>query len=113
MVGTLGGETERGKWWRPVTADTQRDALMARIHAYYDQTWGDYRWLWLSPRNYAIHFGYWDSQTRTYAASLLNMNKALATSTACSQDNVCSTPGVVWATARSGWRGRMASASSA
>jgi len=52
--------------------------LAERIRAYYDETWGDYRWLWLSPRNYAIHFGYWDAQTRTHAESLLNMNRALA-----------------------------------
>jgi len=52
--------------------------LTERIHAYYDETWGDYRWLWLSPRNYAIHFGYWDDDTRTHAQSLLNMNRALA-----------------------------------
>lgn len=52
--------------------------LTERIHAYYDETWGDYRWLWLSPRNYAIHFGYWDEGTSTHAQSLLNMNRALA-----------------------------------
>src|SRR5262249_53466829 len=52
--------------------------LAERIRAYYDETWGDYRWLWLSPRNYAIHVGYWDARTRTHAESLLNMNQALA-----------------------------------
>jgi tocopherol O-methyltransferase len=52
--------------------------LAERIRAYYDETWGDYRWLWLSPRNYAIHFGYWDETTRTHAESLRNMNRALA-----------------------------------
>jgi len=53
-------------------------SLTERIHAYYDETWGDYRWLWLSPRNYAIHFGYWDENTHSHAQSLLNMNRALA-----------------------------------
>lgn len=53
-------------------------SLTERIHAYYDETWGDYRWLWLSPRNYAIHFGYWDDNTHSHAQSLLNMNRALA-----------------------------------
>jgi cyclopropane fatty-acyl-phospholipid synthase-like methyltransferase len=52
--------------------------LAERIRAYYDETWGDYRWLWLSPRNYAIHFGYWDATTRTHAQSLREMNRALA-----------------------------------
>jgi cyclopropane fatty-acyl-phospholipid synthase-like methyltransferase len=52
--------------------------LAERIRAYYDQTWWDYRWLWLSQRNYAIHFGFWDSNTRSHEQSLLNMNHALA-----------------------------------
>jgi cyclopropane fatty-acyl-phospholipid synthase-like methyltransferase len=52
--------------------------LAERIRAYYDQTWGDYRWLWLSRRNYAIHFGYWDTDTITHQQSLLDMNRALA-----------------------------------
>jgi cyclopropane fatty-acyl-phospholipid synthase-like methyltransferase len=52
--------------------------LAERIRAYYDETWGDYRWLWLSPRNYAIHFGYWDKTTRTHAQSLREMNRTLA-----------------------------------
>jgi hypothetical protein len=31
---------------------------VSRIRAYYDETWLDYRMLWLNPRNRAIHFGY-------------------------------------------------------
>jgi len=27
------------------------------IDRYYDETWHDYRWLWLNSSNYAIHFG--------------------------------------------------------
>ncbi len=51
---------------------------LARIRAYYDQTWWDYRLLWMHRRNYAIHFGYWDAATPNHAASLLNMNRVLA-----------------------------------
>ncbi len=51
---------------------------LARIRAYYDQTWRDYRLLWLNPGNYAIHFGYWDGSTRDHADSLINMNRVLA-----------------------------------
>src|SRR5262249_9800587 len=58
--------------------DQTKAHMVERIRTYYDETWGDYRWLWLSPRNYAIHFGYWDTGTRTHAESLLNMNRALA-----------------------------------
>lgn len=51
---------------------------LARIRAYYDETWLDYRMLWLNPRNRAIHFGYWDATTRTHADSLLQMNRIMA-----------------------------------
>lgn len=51
---------------------------VARIRDYYDQTWLDYRLLWLRPENGAIHFGYWDEQTRDHATSLLTLNRVLA-----------------------------------
>jgi tocopherol O-methyltransferase len=51
---------------------------LPRICAYYDETWLDYRLLWLNPENYAIHFGYWDENTRSHVESLINMNRALA-----------------------------------
>ena len=50
----------------------------AHVQEYYNQTWLDYRGLWLNPDNRAIHFGYWDDQTRTHADSLINMNRQLA-----------------------------------
>jgi cyclopropane fatty-acyl-phospholipid synthase-like methyltransferase len=50
----------------------------AQICAYYDETWLDYRLLWLNPRNRAVHFGYWDERTRGHAESLINMNRVLA-----------------------------------
>ena len=49
-----------------------------RIEAYYDQTWKDYRFLWLNRRNLAFHFGYHDATTRGHAAALLNTNRTLA-----------------------------------
>jgi tocopherol O-methyltransferase len=51
---------------------------LSRIRAYYDETWLDYRMLWLNPQNHAIHFGYWDEHTRSHAQSLLAMNRMLA-----------------------------------
>ncbi|MGH2810583.1 MAG: SAM-dependent methyltransferase, partial [Actinomycetota bacterium] len=48
------------------------------IATYYDQTWFDYRALWLDPNNRAIHFGYWDESTKSHSESLLNMNRVLA-----------------------------------
>src|ERR1700737_2774808 len=52
---------------------------LSRISDYYDETWLDYRMLWLRPENRAIHFGYWDEHTRSHAQSLLDMNRVLAT----------------------------------
>ena len=49
-----------------------------RIETYYDQTWKDYRFLWLNGQNLAFHFGYHDASTRTHAAALLNTNRTLA-----------------------------------
>jgi cyclopropane fatty-acyl-phospholipid synthase-like methyltransferase len=53
---------------------TQRDAVVA----YYDQTWLDYRLLWLNPRTLSVHFGYSDTTTRSHTDALLNMNRVLA-----------------------------------
>jgi cyclopropane fatty-acyl-phospholipid synthase-like methyltransferase len=58
------------------SASAQPD--LAAIRAYYDETWWDYRFLWLNGRNQAIHFGYWDPETRTHDQSLVNMNRVLA-----------------------------------
>jgi cyclopropane fatty-acyl-phospholipid synthase-like methyltransferase len=49
-----------------------------RIEAYYDQTWKDYRFLWLNRKNLAFHFGYHDGTTRGHADALLNTNRTLA-----------------------------------
>lgn len=57
---------------RPVPGDTRSVAL------YYDETWFDYRALWLNRRNRALHLGYWDAWTRSHSQSLTNVNRALA-----------------------------------
>ena len=45
---------------------------------YYDQTWVDYRLLWLNPDNLAVHHGYTDESTRGHTDALKNMNHVLA-----------------------------------
>ncbi len=45
---------------------------------YYDETWHDYRLLWLNPDNLAVHFGYTDGSTRGHTDALKNMNRVLA-----------------------------------
>ncbi|HJT03643.1 MAG TPA: methyltransferase domain-containing protein [Pseudonocardiaceae bacterium] len=53
-------------------------SLTDAIVGYYDQTWLDYRLLWLNPDNLAVHFGYTDETTRTHTDALKNMNRVLA-----------------------------------
>ncbi|MGH8643487.1 MAG: SAM-dependent methyltransferase [Gammaproteobacteria bacterium] len=48
------------------------------IARYYDECYVDYRFLWLNTHNLAIHYGYWDAETRSHSGSLLNMNRVLA-----------------------------------
>src|SRR5207245_6828614 len=59
---------------------TQPDSASNRtsILSYYDETWLDYRLLWLNRDNYAIHFGYWVQHTSTHSPSLLDLNAVLA-----------------------------------
>ena len=59
---------------------TQRTAssLTEAIVGYYDETWLDYRILWLNKDNLAVHFGYTDDRTRGHTDALKNMNRVLA-----------------------------------
>lgn len=61
------------------TADRRAaHSLTEAIVGYYDQTWLDYRVLWLNPDNLAVHFGYTDETTRSHTDALKNMNRVLA-----------------------------------
>src|SRR5262249_2568233 len=53
-------------------------SLADAIVGYYDETWLDYRVLWLNPDNLAVHFGYTDETTRNHTDALKNMNRVLA-----------------------------------
>ena len=46
---------------------------------YYDATRLDYRVLWLSDKNRAVHFGYYDKGIKDHGEALLNMNRVMAT----------------------------------
>lgn len=48
------------------------------IRAYYDQTLGHYRLVWFTREMHAMHFGYWDDNTKSHAQSLANMNLQVA-----------------------------------
>ncbi|MGH8659993.1 MAG: SAM-dependent methyltransferase [Gammaproteobacteria bacterium] len=56
----------------------QLHGLGPTIARYYDECYVDYRVLWLNAHNLAIHYGYWDEETRSHSRSLLNMNRVLA-----------------------------------
>ncbi len=55
------------------TQDLTRD-----IVNYYDTCYWDYRFAWANGKNLALHYGYWDSETKSHHQSLFNMNKVLA-----------------------------------
>jgi tocopherol O-methyltransferase len=48
------------------------------VVAYYEETWLDFRVLWMTLGNPAFHFGYWDEGTRRHGQSLDNMNRVMA-----------------------------------
>jgi tocopherol O-methyltransferase len=58
--------------WQPT------GSLTEAIVGYYDETWLDYRMLWLNRDNLAVHFGYTDGSTRSHTDALKNMNRVLA-----------------------------------
>ncbi len=57
--------------------DTSTD-LKQKIIKYYDECFIDYRLFWLDSKNLAMHYGYWDEDTKTHSDSLLHMNRAVA-----------------------------------
>jgi len=54
------------------------NSLTKAIVGYYDETWIDYRLLWLNRDNLAVHFGYTDDGTRGHTDALKNLNRVLA-----------------------------------
>ena len=56
--------------------DTSSD-LKQKIVKYYDDCFIDYRIFWLDSKNLAMHYGYWDEDTKNHSESLTHMNRAL------------------------------------
>lgn len=54
------------------------ETLAEDIVRYYNECYWDYRTSWLDGENLAIHYGFWDAETKTHSHSLLNMNRELA-----------------------------------
>lgn len=60
------------------SAGQPTSSLTEAIIDYYDETWLDYRILWLNKDNLAVHFGYTDDSTHGHTDALKNMNRVLA-----------------------------------
>lgn len=63
-----------GRDYRSASTESLQDAIVR----YYDECYWDYRTSWLDGGNLAIHYGYWDDNTRSHSEALLNMNRYLA-----------------------------------
>lgn len=44
---------------------------------HYDDCYWDYRTAWFDNENLALHYGYWDADTKTHSQALLNKNRIL------------------------------------
>lgn len=60
--------------YRTLTTKSLQDDIIQ----YYDSCYWDYRFAWANSRNLALHYGYWDCDTRSHGDSLLKMNSVLA-----------------------------------
>lgn len=67
-------QLQPGQDYRKGETATLRDDIVR----YYDECYWDYRTSWLDGHNLAIHYGYWDAETRNHGQALLNMNRVLA-----------------------------------
>lgn len=56
----------------------QIDDWGKKIARYYDETWLDYRAVWLNRGNLAMHMGYYDENTKSHAQSLVNTVRVMA-----------------------------------
>lgn len=53
-------------------------AHVRKLISYFEDTKRDYRLWWMTSTALAMHFGYYDEQTRNHAEALINMNRVLA-----------------------------------
>ncbi len=60
---------------------TPHAAAVRQLDSYYDETYPDYRLLWMTSSVLAMHMGFWDEQTSDHDEALINMNRALAART--------------------------------
>lgn len=54
------------------------DEIHVDTAKHYDDCYWDYRTAWFNPENLALHYGYWDANTRSHSEALLNKNRIMA-----------------------------------
>lgn len=58
--------------------DRKGGRLDRDIVHYYEESYWDYRTVWMDGKNLALHYGFWEPGIRTHSQSLCNMNRVLA-----------------------------------
>ena len=54
------------------------EVVHEKVVDYYNNTYWQYRIIWLNPQNRSMHYGYWDEKVKNHAQSMLRMNEVLA-----------------------------------
>lgn len=59
-------------------ADFSAEDIRVDTAKHYDDCYWDYRTAWFDNENLALHYGYWDKNTKTHSQALLNKNRIIA-----------------------------------
>jgi len=57
--------------------DLSVDELKADAEKHYDDCYNDYLFAWCNKENLALHYGYWDEDTKSHHQALINKNQVL------------------------------------
>lgn len=58
-------------------AELSVDELKADAEKHYDDCYRDYLFAWCNKENLALHYGYWDEDTKSHHQALINKNQVL------------------------------------
>lgn len=59
------------------SADFSPEQIRADTARHYDDCYWDYRTAWFNNENLALHYGFWDDETRDHSQALLNKNREM------------------------------------
>ncbi|MBC7886078.1 MAG: methyltransferase domain-containing protein [Saprospiraceae bacterium] len=57
---------------------SETSGLKNKIISYYDETWLEYRLIWINKQNRALHFGYFQDGIQNHNDALVNLNQVMA-----------------------------------